>query len=83
MSRNTAKRSFSAGAATVGRWPIRSCTSGCADGSRCGCGASAAAGCCDEETYSGPVTISAYERFQNVRDLLAKEGINVPLPTGN
>ena len=35
------------------------------------------------ETYSGPVTISAYERFQYVRDSLAKEGINLPLPSGN
>ena len=35
------------------------------------------------ETYTGPITISQYERFQNVRDMLAKEGINIPLPTGN
>ncbi len=35
------------------------------------------------ETYSGPVTISQYERFQYVRDSLAKEGISIPLPTGN
>jgi arylsulfatase len=34
-------------------------------------------------TYTGPITISAYERLQSVREMLAKEGINVPLPTGN
>jgi arylsulfatase A-like enzyme len=35
------------------------------------------------ETYTGPITISGYERFQNVRDSLAKEGIKIPLPSGN
>jgi arylsulfatase A-like enzyme len=35
------------------------------------------------ETYAGPITISNYERFQNVRESLAKEGIKIPLPTGN
>jgi arylsulfatase A-like enzyme len=34
-------------------------------------------------TYTGPVTISDYERFQWVRDQLGKEGIRLPLPTGN
>ncbi len=34
-------------------------------------------------TYTGPITISEYERFQNVRELLQKEGINLPMPTGN
>jgi arylsulfatase len=34
-------------------------------------------------TYSGPVTISGYERFEWMREKLAKEGINLPLPTGN
>jgi arylsulfatase len=33
--------------------------------------------------YSGPITLSAYERFEWVRDQLKKEGINIPLPTGN
>ncbi len=33
--------------------------------------------------YSGPITLSQYERLQSVREMLAKEGINVPLPTGN
>lgn len=33
--------------------------------------------------YSGPITLSQYERFQGIRDTLAKEGINIPLPTGN
>jgi arylsulfatase A-like enzyme len=35
------------------------------------------------ETYSGPITISQYERFQFVRDQLSKEGITLSLPTGN
>ena len=33
--------------------------------------------------YTGPITISGYQRFQYVRDTLAKDGINIPLPTGN
>jgi arylsulfatase len=33
--------------------------------------------------YTGPITISDYERFQNVREMLSKEGINIPLPSGN
>jgi len=35
------------------------------------------------ESYSGPVTLTEYERFQFVRDSLAKEGIKLPLPNGN
>jgi arylsulfatase len=34
-------------------------------------------------TYTGPVTLSDYERFQHVRDTLAKQGINLAMPTGN
>jgi arylsulfatase A-like enzyme len=34
-------------------------------------------------TYTGPLTISAYQRFQWVRDQLGKEGVDLPLPTGN
>ncbi|MDR7039715.1 arylsulfatase [Methylobacterium sp. BE186] len=34
------------------------------------------------EVYTGPVTISQYERLQSVRERLAKEGITLPLPTG-
>jgi arylsulfatase len=33
--------------------------------------------------YSGPITLSQYERFQFMRDALAKEGIKIPMPTGN
>ncbi|RVG27347.1 arylsulfatase [Sinorhizobium meliloti] len=33
--------------------------------------------------YTGPITLSNYERFQWVRDTLAKEGVNISLPTGN
>jgi arylsulfatase A-like enzyme len=33
--------------------------------------------------YSGPVTLSDFERFQHIRDALSKQGVNLPLPTGN
>jgi len=35
------------------------------------------------EVYTGPVTISNYQKFQWIREQLGKEGINLPLPTGN
>jgi arylsulfatase len=35
------------------------------------------------ESYDGPVTLSAFEKFQWVRDQLKKEGIKIPLPAGN
>ena len=35
------------------------------------------------ETYTGPITISRYQRFQNVREQLAKDGFELGLPTGN
>jgi arylsulfatase len=35
------------------------------------------------ETYSGPITLSEYERFQWIRDELSKEGFNLTLPNGN
>jgi arylsulfatase len=35
------------------------------------------------ETYTGPITISQYERFQFFRDQLAKDGFTIGLPTGN
>jgi arylsulfatase len=35
------------------------------------------------ETYTGPITLSQYQRFQKIRDQLAKEGFNIPMPTGN
>ena len=34
------------------------------------------------ESYTGPITISQYERLQSVRERLANEGISLPLPTG-
>jgi arylsulfatase len=34
------------------------------------------------EAYSGPITISNYEKFQWLRDQLQKEGFTIPLPTG-
>jgi arylsulfatase len=33
--------------------------------------------------YTGPITISNYERFQWIREQLAKEGFNLSMPTGN
>ena len=35
------------------------------------------------EGYSGPLTISAYQKFQWLRDELKKNGFNLPMPTGN
>lgn len=35
------------------------------------------------EVYTGPVTLSNYQKFKWVRDQLNKEGISLPLPTGN
>jgi arylsulfatase len=35
------------------------------------------------ETYSGPITLTQYPRFQWVLEQLGKEGISLPLPTGN
>jgi len=35
------------------------------------------------EVYTGPITLTRYQRFQWVREQLEKEGINIPLPTGN
>jgi len=34
-------------------------------------------------TYTGPITISNYQKFQFIRDQLKQEGINLPMPTGN
>jgi arylsulfatase len=33
--------------------------------------------------YTGPITISAYQRFQWVREMLKNERINLSMPTGN
>jgi hypothetical protein len=30
--------------------------------------------------YTGPLTISNYQKFQFLREQLKKEGINIPLP---
>ena len=35
------------------------------------------------EVYTGPITLFQYERFKHFREMLEKEGINLPLPTGN
>jgi arylsulfatase len=33
--------------------------------------------------YDGPIEISKYQKFQYVREMLQKDGISIPLPTGN
>jgi arylsulfatase A-like enzyme len=30
--------------------------------------------------YTGPITISSYQRFQWIREMLEKEGVNLPMP---
>ncbi len=35
------------------------------------------------EVYTGPITIQQYQRLQNVREHLNREGFTIPLPTGN
>jgi arylsulfatase len=35
------------------------------------------------EGYSGPITITQYQRFSYIREQLAKEGFQLGLPTGN
>lgn len=33
--------------------------------------------------YTGPITLSGYQRFQFVREQLEKEGVHIASPTGN
>lgn len=35
------------------------------------------------EGYTGPITISQYEKFKHLQDSLAKDGFNLSLPSGN
>ena len=35
------------------------------------------------EGYSGPITLTQYQRFQYIRDALKNEGVHLGLPTGN
>lgn len=35
------------------------------------------------EVYTGPVTLSDYERYKHIRETLAKEGVKIPSFTGN
>jgi arylsulfatase len=35
------------------------------------------------ETYTGPSTLSQYQRFEHIRENLQKQGFKIPLPTGN
>jgi arylsulfatase len=34
-------------------------------------------------SYDGPIELSKYQKFQYVREMLQKEGIQIPLPSGN
>src|SRR5690606_21754558 len=33
--------------------------------------------------YQGPITLTDYQRFKYVREALEKEGVKIPIPTGN
>jgi arylsulfatase len=33
--------------------------------------------------YDGPITLSNYQKFQYIREMLDKEGVTITLPTGN
>lgn len=35
------------------------------------------------EVYQGPITLTKYQNFQNIREELEKSGVSIPLPTGN
>ena len=35
------------------------------------------------EAYSGPITLSQYQRFSSVREHLQKEGFQLAMPNGN
>jgi hypothetical protein len=35
------------------------------------------------EGYTGPITLSMYERFQWARDRLKEGGFSLPMPAGN
>jgi arylsulfatase A-like enzyme len=35
------------------------------------------------EVYTGPITISNYQKFQWIREQLSKEGVHLSMPTGN
>jgi arylsulfatase len=35
------------------------------------------------DTYAGPITLSGYFRFEEIREQLKKEGITIPMHTGN
>ncbi|WP_428568669.1 MAG: hypothetical protein ACP59X_09820 [Solidesulfovibrio sp. DCME] len=35
------------------------------------------------EGYSGPITLTKYQNFQYIRESLKKDGISLPMPSGN
>ena len=35
------------------------------------------------DVYTGPITLTNYQKYKWVREQLAKDGVNIPMPTGN
>jgi hypothetical protein len=35
------------------------------------------------ESYSGPITLTQYQRLQNIREQLGRQGFTIGLPSGN
>jgi len=35
------------------------------------------------DVYTGPITITKYQMYKNIREDLKKEGVHLPMPTGN
>ena len=35
------------------------------------------------EVYTGPITLTQYQRFQYIRDSLENDGVSIGMPTGN
>ncbi len=35
------------------------------------------------ETYTGPLTLTSYQRFKYIRESLQENGVHIPMPTGN
>jgi hypothetical protein len=33
--------------------------------------------------WTGPITLTDYEKFQSIRETLQKDGVHIPMPTGN
>jgi hypothetical protein len=35
------------------------------------------------ESYSGPITLTQYQRLQNIKEQLGRQGFTIGLPSGN